>query len=325
MADAKIDRLPHKKNGRSLRRFWAAVIQVLAVIVASIRNFTGSELRFQIIQLPGGRPVVDDNSNSGTGSRRAKDSMRLEGKAAIVTGAGRGIGRAIAAGYAREGASVIVNYSRSEVPARELAARICRAGGKAAAVRADVADPAQQARLIQAALDEFGRLDILVNNAAIEIREPALEPTPDTWRKTIGVNIEGAYFLSAKAAAVMARSRGGKIINISSIHDFVPLRQRAVYSITKGGMMMMTKSLALEFAEHNIQVNSISPGAILTDMNRESLAQPGRTEWLLQHIPAKRIGEPEDLVGAAVFLASAESNYVTGTTIYIDGGLLLQG
>jgi glucose 1-dehydrogenase len=249
--------------------------------------------------------------------------MRLAGKTAIVTGAGRGIGRAIASGYAREGAAVIVNYCRSKDAAEEVAGAIRRNGGRAAAIQADVADAAQHEELVQAALREFGRLDILVNNAGIEIHEPAIEPTADAWRQTLGVNLEGAYFLSARAAAVMARSGGGKIINISSVHDFVPLRNRAIYSITKGGMMMMTKSLALEFAERNIQVNSISPGAILTDMNRKGLSQPGRTEWLLQRIPAKRIGEPEDIVGAAVFLAAPESNYVTGATIYVDGGLLL--
>ena len=253
----------------------------------------------------------------------SRNSMRLLGKAASVTGAGRGIGRAIAAGYAREGAAVIVNYSRSKAAAEQVLDAVRTSGGRAVAVQADVAVQAQHEALIQASLDEFGRLDILVNNAGIEIHEAAIDPTPETWRKTISVNLEGAYFLSARAAAVMARSGGGKMINISSVHDSVPLRNRAIYSMTKGGMMMMTKSLALEFAEHNIQVNSVSPGAILTDMNRHSLAQPGRTEWLLQHIPAKRIGEPEDIVGAAVFLASPESDYVTGTTIYVDGGLLL--
>jgi glucose 1-dehydrogenase len=249
--------------------------------------------------------------------------VRLQGKTAIVTGAGRGIGRAIAAGYAREGAAVVVNYSRSKEAAEDLVAAIRRAGGKAVSVLGDVSDHSSHAALVQAAIDAFGRLDILVNNAGIEIHEPAIEPTADTWRKTLSVNLEGAYFLSASAGAAMRQSGGGKIINISSVHDFAPLRNRAIYSITKGGMMMMTKSLALEFAEYNIQVNSISPGAILTDMNRQSLAQAGRREWLLEHIPAKRIGEPEDIVGAAVFFASQESNYVTGTTIYVDGGLLL--
>jgi len=168
-----------------------------------------------------------------------------------------------------------------------------------------------------------GPIDILVNNAGIEINEPVLESKPETWEATVDVNLKGAYFLACGVARVMARLGGGKIVNISSIHDVEPLRNRAVYSITKGGMLMMVKSLALELAGHNIHVNGISPGAILTDMNRKHLTEPARRDGLLARIPMKRIGDPEDIVGAAVFLASAESNYVTGTTIYVDGGLLL--
>jgi NAD(P)-dependent dehydrogenase (short-subunit alcohol dehydrogenase family) len=249
--------------------------------------------------------------------------MRLQGKVAIVTGAGRGIGRAIAIGYAREGASVVVNYARSAEAAEEAVCNIRNAGGKAIAVRADVSQSSDQDALIAAALNEFGALDILVNNAGIEYNEPVLEASEETWEQTIGVNLKGAYFLSSKAAAVMRRAGGGKIVNISSIHDVQPLRDRAIYSITKGGMLMMVKSLALELAEYNIQVNAISPGAILTDMNRKHLADPQRRARLLDRIPAKRLGEPEDLVGAAVFLASPDSDYATGTTIYVDGGLIL--
>lgn len=250
--------------------------------------------------------------------------MRLEGKVAVVTGAGRGIGRAIAIGYAREGASVVFNYSRSAEAAEEAVRTIRTAGGKAVAVRADVSRSADQDALIAAALNEFGALDILVNNAGVEYNEPVLEASEETWEKTIGVNLKGAYFLSSKAAVVMRRAGGGKIVNISSIHDVQPLRDRAIYSITKGGMLMMVKSLALELAEYNIQVNAISPGAILTDMNRRHLTDPPRRARLLDKIPAKRIGEPEDLIGAAVFLASPESDYATGTTIYVDGGLILR-
>ncbi len=249
--------------------------------------------------------------------------MRLQGKVAIVTGAGRGIGRAIAIGYAREGALVVVNYSRSAEAADEAVRTIRSAGGKAVAVRADVSQFADQDELIAATLNEFGALDILVNNAGIEYNEPVLEASEETWEKTIGVNLKGAYFLSSKAATVMRRAGGGKIVNISSIHDVQPLRDRAIYSITKGGMLMMVKSLALELAEYNIQVNAISPGAILTDLNRKHLTDPPRRARLLDRIPAKRIGEPEDLIGAAVFLASPDSDYATGTTIYVDGGLIL--
>ncbi|SPE40581.1 3-oxoacyl-(acyl-carrier-protein) reductase FabG [Candidatus Sulfopaludibacter sp. SbA3] len=249
--------------------------------------------------------------------------MRLKGKTAIVTGAGRGIGRAIAIGYAHEGARVVVNYSRSRDGAEETVRTIQAAGGEAFALEADVSRLQDHDHLISRAMEEFGAIDILVNNAGIEINEPVLESKPETWEATVDVNLKGAYFLACGVARVMARLGGGKIVNISSIHDVEPLRNRAVYSITKGGMLMMVKSLALELAGHNIHVNGISPGAILTDMNRKHLTEPARRDGLLARIPMKRIGDPEDIVGAAVFLASAESNYVTGTTIYVDGGLLL--
>ncbi len=249
--------------------------------------------------------------------------MRLEQKVAIVTGAGRGIGRAIALAYAREGAGVLVNYAHSEEDAGAVVQEILHAGGRAIAVHADIGNVDQHDALIDAALQKFGRLDILVNNAGIEVHERVLEPKLETWERTIGVNLKGAYFLSCRAAAVMRKTGGGKIINISSVHDVEPLRDRAIYSISKAGMLMMVKSLALELAEFNINVNAISPGAILTDMNRQHLNDPARRARLLGKIPANRIGEPQDISGAAILLASAESDYITGTTIYVDGGLLL--
>jgi glucose 1-dehydrogenase len=191
------------------------------------------------------------------------------------------------------------------------------------ACHADVADLESHSPLIERTLEAFGSLDILVNNAGIEHNEPVLEARPETWEETVAVNLKGAYFLAVKAAHAMRRSGGGKIVNISSVHDVEPVRNRAIYSITKGGMLMLVKSLALELAEYNIHVNAISPGAILTDMNRAHLTEPARRDRLLGQIPMKRIGDPDDIIGAAVFLASAESNYVTGTTIYVDGGLLL--
>ena len=250
--------------------------------------------------------------------------MRLKGKVAIITGAGRGIGRAIALGYAREGAAVVLNYSKSEQAAEETRKCILAAGGKAAAIRADVSNLAEHDALIEATLKQFGAIHILVNNAGVEVHEGVLDASLETWERTISVNLKGAYFLSCKAAPVMVRAGGGKIINVSSVHDTEPLRERAIYSISKGGMLMMTKSLALELAEKNICINSISPGAILTDMNRSSLEDPTKRERMTSQIPLGRIGSPEDIVGAAVFLASSESDYVTGTTLYVDGGLLLQ-
>lgn len=250
--------------------------------------------------------------------------MRLKGKVAIVTGACRGIGRAIAVAYAREGAAVVLNYSKSEDAAEEARKCIQVAGGKAVAIQADVSNVAEHEGLIAAALKEFGAIHILVNNAGVEVHESVLQASLETWERTMNVNLKGAYFLSCKAASAMASAGGGKIINISSVHDTEPLRERAIYSISKGGMFMMTKSLALELAEENICVNSISPGAILTDMNRRSLEDSTKRERMISQIPLRRIGSPEDIVGAAIFLASSESDYVTGATLYVDGGLLLQ-
>jgi NAD(P)-dependent dehydrogenase (short-subunit alcohol dehydrogenase family) len=249
--------------------------------------------------------------------------MRLKGKVAIVTGAGRGIGRAIALGYAREGAAVVVNYSRSSEAADEVVRIIQSTGGKALAVRADVSKLTDLDALLASTTNTFGTLDIVVNNAGIEFNEPVLEATEEAWDQTIGVNLKGAYFLSCKAARIMSKAGHGKIINISSVHDVQPVRDRAIYTASKGGMLMMMKSLALELAQYNIHVNAVSPGAIFTDMNRKHLTDPPRRARLIERIPLKRIGDVEDVVGAAVFLASPESDYVTGTTIYVDGGLIL--
>jgi glucose 1-dehydrogenase len=190
---------------------------------------------------------------------------------------------------------------------------------------ADVRDLAEHPRLIAAALDHFGRLDILVNNAGLEYREPFLTTTEEQFDHTLGVNLKGAYFLSQKAAQAMIRAgQGGKIINISSCHDTVPLNQRSAYSVSKGGLAMLTKSLALELAEHKINVNGLAPGAILTEMNSAGLSVPEVRARLVARIPWDRLGTVEDCVGACVFLASAEADYVTGTTLYVDGGLLLR-
>ena len=250
--------------------------------------------------------------------------MRLKHEVAIVTGAARGIGRAIALGFAGEGAMVVVNDCRSDGQAEEVVREIRASGGKGTFVQADVGEIDEHEKLVSSAVNEFGRVDILVNNAGIEIREPFLESKPQTWERTLAVNLKGAYFLSQKAAKVMSRSGKGKIISIASIHATVPLRERSIYSISKSGVAMLVKSLALELAEYGITVNAIAPGAILTDMNRESLADAGKRAKLLERIPLRRFGEPEDILGAAIFLASAESDYVTGATIYVDGGLLLQ-
>ncbi|MCX6909373.1 MAG: glucose 1-dehydrogenase [Verrucomicrobia bacterium] len=251
-----------------------------------------------------------------------KDS-RLKGRVAIVTGASRGIGRAIAIGLAREGASVVVNYVFKATAAEEVVSAIRAAGGEAVAAQADVGDLAQHERLVTAARDRFGRIDILVNNAATTHREPFFDATSEVWDETMAVNLKGVYFLSQAVARVMTAQQSGKIVNISSVHDVRAMLNNSIYNITKAGLVMLTKSLALELADKGIQVNCVSPGAILTDDTRPRLADAAYRDKVLAKIPARRVGEPEDVVGAVLLLASAESDYITGTTLYVDGGMLL--
>lgn len=255
---------------------------------------------------------------------KTKAEGSLKGRVSIVTGASRGIGRAIAVGLAREGASVVVNYASKAAAADEVVSEIRAAGGNAVAVQADVGDLAQHERLIAAARDGFGRLDILVNNAAVTKRETFLEATTDGWDRTMDVDLKGIYFLSQAAARLMVAQKSGKIINISSVHDARPMVANSIYNIAKAGLVMLTKSLALELAESGIQVNCVSPGAILTDDTRPRLADAAYRDKVLAKIPSRRIGEPEDVVGAVLLLASSESDYITGTTLYVDGGMLLQ-
>jgi len=250
--------------------------------------------------------------------------MKLSNQVAIITGAGRGIGAALAMGLAREGAAVVVNYSRAATEAEAVVRAIKDAQGKAIAVRADVSHLEDHALLTKAAIETFGRLDILINNAGIEFRQPFLQTTVAQWDATIGVNLKGVYFLSQKAAQIMATTGRGKIINVSSVHDTIPLNNRSAYAVSKGGLAMLTKSLALELAEFRINVNAISPGAILTEMNSEQLSAPETRERLLSRIPWSRLGTTEDCVGAAIYLSSSDSDYVTGATLYVDGGLLLR-
>ncbi|MCQ3804851.1 MAG: glucose 1-dehydrogenase [bacterium] len=247
--------------------------------------------------------------------------MRLKDKVAIVTGSSRSIGRAIALGYGREGAKVVVNYHSDSEAAQSAVAEIERMGSEAIAVRADTSSSSDVSALVATAVDRFGRIDILVNNAGILIRTPFLEIEESEWDRILEVNLKGFFLCSQAAAKAMVRQGGGGvIINMSSAGDTLAGQNLTHYCVAKGGVRMLTRQLAFELAPHKIRANAIAPGLIETDLNRADLAEPEFRKYRLSMIPLGIIGVPEDIVGAAVFLASEDSRMATGATIYLDAG-----
>ena len=256
----------------------------------------------------------------------------LVGQKALVTGASKGLGQAMAIGFAKAGADVVVNYNTDLAGAKETARKIENIGGKAVLFKADVSNEDEVQAMFAHALKEFGRLDICVPNSAIQLNAPVDEMTLDQWKRVIDVNLTG-MFLAAREAIRIFKRQGidrkisyacGKLIFISSVHDVIPWEGHANYAAAKGGLMLFMKSLAQEVAHLRIRVNAIAPGAIRTPMNVEKLTTPELFDkLLLKLIPSKRIGEPEDVARLAVWLASDESDYVHGTTVYVDGGMLL--
>ena len=256
----------------------------------------------------------------------------LVGQKALVTGASKGLGQAMAIGFAKAGADVIVNYNTDLAGAKETAREIEKTGGKAVLFKADVSKEDEVQAMFARALREFGRFDICVPNSAIQLNAPVDEMTLDQWKRVIDVNLTG-MFLAAREAIRIFKRQGidreisyacGKLIFISSVHDVIPWEGHANYAAAKGGLMLFMKSLAQEVAHLRIRVNAIAPGAIRTPMNVEKLTSPELFDkLLLKLIPSKRIGEPEDVARLAVWLASDESDYVYGTTVYVDGGMLL--
>lgn len=253
----------------------------------------------------------------------------LEGKVAVVTGGSRGIGQAIAQGYAKAGAKVVVT-SRKIDDLEETAAQIKAFGGEALPIQAHLGKIPEIQKMVATVMDTYGRIDILVNNAgASPAMASVLESEERLWDTIMNLNMKGLYFLSQAAGRIMKAQGGGKIINIASIDGFHPERTVSIYSISKAGVRMITKSFASELAEFNIQVNTIAPGPIRTKMmDSHWHALPAEEaqkaiEATNKVIPMGRIGVPDDIVGAAVYLASAASDYTTGTEIVIDGAVLL--
>jgi len=247
--------------------------------------------------------------------------MQLEGKVALVTGASLGIGEAIARAFGREGARVTIDYLHHQEPAERLCQEIGQE--RSIAVQADVSKLPDIQHLVQATVDRFGRMDILVNNAGIEMPTPFLEVSEEQWDKQLAVDLKGPFFMAQAAALQMVKQKKGKIINISSVHEDLPMPGNAAYCAAKGGLRMLIRTLADELAPYQINVVGIGPGAIATPINKQTLEDPQKVQALLSTIPIGRIGKPEDVAGLAVWLASDAADYVTGTTFFIDGGLMV--
>lgn len=255
----------------------------------------------------------------------------LIGQKALVTGANSGIGQGVAIALGQAGADVVVNYIENDDAANNVVAQIRDAGAQAIACKADVSSEDQVASMFKRAIEEFGTIDILIANAGLQRDSAFKDMTLDEWNKVLGVNLTG-QFLCARAAireflrrgVVPAVSRAaGKIICMSSVHQIIPWGGHANYAASKGGIKLLMESMAQELAPHRIRVNAIAPGAIKTPINTSAWSTPQALQSLLTLIPYGRIGEPGDIARAAVWLASDQSDYVVGTTLFVDGGMTL--
>jgi 3-oxoacyl-[acyl-carrier protein] reductase len=249
--------------------------------------------------------------------------MRLKDQVAIVTGGSRGIGRAVVQAFAREGAKVAVVYKGSQQAAESLVAEVTAAGGVGLAIQGDVADPAFAPKCVERVMTDWGRVDILVNNAGVIRDGLFVRMENDDWRTVLGTNLDGTfYFCKAVAAQMALKQRSGRIINVSSVAAEHVNAGQANYAASKGAINALTRALAVELAGRSVTVNAIAPGFIETDMSEAVRNKAG--DWISKKlIPMRRMGKPEDIAAVAVFLASAESAYVTGQVITVDGGLSL--
>jgi glucose 1-dehydrogenase len=248
--------------------------------------------------------------------------MRLENKIALITGSSQGIGRGIALRFAQEGADVVINYNRTAQGAEEALREVEATGRRGLIVQADLGKVADIRRLIGTAVEHFGRLDILVNNAGLETHAPFWEVSESDFDKVLNVNLKGVFFATQEFVRhLMTTQRRGKIVNISSVHEELPFPNFTAYCASKGGLKMLTRNLSVELGALGININNIAPGAIETPINTKLLNDPQKLGALLAQIPLGRLGQPGDVSGLAVFLASRDADYVTGATYYVDGGL----
>jgi glucose 1-dehydrogenase len=249
-------------------------------------------------------------------------SKRFEGKTAVVTGSGRGIGESIAVRLASEGANIVVNDLKYNEDAEKTMQAIKDVGAQAHFVAADVSNVEQVQGVIAEGIDTFGHLDILVNNAGITRKAPFWEVTEDQYDLVMSVNLKGAFFAAqAMTKHLLETKRPGRIINISSVHEDLPFANFTSYCLSKGGMQMLTRNLAVELGNFDITVNGVAPGAIRTPINDDLMEQPELLRTLRENISLGRMGEPKEVSSVVAFLASEEASYVTGATYFVDGGL----
>ena len=251
-------------------------------------------------------------------------SNRLKGKVAVVTGGDQGIGRAIAERLACDGADVAICYRKNKQGADEVVERVTSATKRrAAAFQAVIGKISDGQQFISEAVASLGKVDILINNAGLEKRADFWDVTEADFDAVFNVNLKGMFFVTqAVVRHLRQQNRPGKVINISSVHEELPFPHFASYCASKGGIKMLTRNLAIELAPSKITINSIAPGAVETSINTKLLNDPVKLKELLENIPLGRLGKPEDVAGLASFLASEESDYITGSTFFVDGGLL---
>lgn len=248
--------------------------------------------------------------------------MLLEGKSIVVTGGNSGIGKAIVLAMAKEGASLVIDYVAHEDATAQLIAEVEQAGGTAVGIEADITKSDDLHRMMQAAIDSFGRLDVLVNNAGMETRQSLLETTEADYEKVMAVNMKSAFFASQAAAKqFIAQGNGGLVINISSVHEDWPMPGNIAYCVSKGGMRMLTRTAGVELGPHGIRMVNIAPGAVDTPINAATTSDKDLLGKLEASIPLRRLAKPDDIAEVAVFLASGRASYMTATTVVVDGGI----
>jgi glucose 1-dehydrogenase len=246
----------------------------------------------------------------------------FDSKVVIVTGSDSGIGRAIAIEFAQQGATVVIVYAHAQAKAQEVLETIQKNNGKAIVIQTDVSQYQQAMGLVQQTVEQLGRLDVLVNNAGMEIHGAFLDVTEQQFDRVIGVDLKGAFFCAQAAAREMVKSKtAGRIINISSVHEDIAMPNNSPYCCAKGGVRMMMRTICNELAEYGITVNNIAPGAIFTPIDKDVEDDPKKQAALFAEIPLHRWGQPEEIGKLAVFLASDAAAYVTGATYFMDGGL----